>query len=138
VATWLPRICARRSMRCVWSLYTSSTIARRQSVTGAWHDTCTHSTGNLRIAGSLCCPDSFSGRQVCPAVLGSGVNDEDIDGPAPTAHVHCQFCSEWKPADIVEFLDIQEDIDGKDIMIFSCPSCKHTVQSFVVLKYSGD
>lgn len=83
MATWLPRICARRSMRCAWFLHSSSTIARRQSVTGVQHDTCTNSTGNLRVAGSLCCPDSFSGRQVCFTVLGIDLNGKDIDGPAP-------------------------------------------------------
>lgn len=62
------------------------------------------------------------------------MNYEDIYGPAPKAAVYCPSCNEWHQADKVEFLNIEEDIQGRDQMTFTCPSCKYRVKSSVVLK----
>ena len=38
--------------------------------------------------------------------------------------VYCTECAQWIPEDTVEFLNIEEDIQGRDKMTFNCPTCK--------------
>jgi len=37
--------------------------------------------------------------------------------------VYCTECKEWHDEKKVEFLDIEEDIQGADVMTFRCPDC---------------
>jgi hypothetical protein len=38
--------------------------------------------------------------------------------------VHCSTCDEWVDEKEVEFLNIEEDIEGKDLLTFVCHICK--------------
>jgi len=38
--------------------------------------------------------------------------------------VFCRKCREWINEREVEFVDIQEGIEGEDQMTFRCPKCK--------------
>lgn len=38
--------------------------------------------------------------------------------------VKCKECDEWKDEDKTEFVDIEEDLQGRDILTFICPDCK--------------
>lgn len=38
--------------------------------------------------------------------------------------VYCQWCSNWHSTEDVEFLNIEEDIQGNDVMHFRCNSKK--------------
>ncbi len=38
----------------------------------------------------------------------------------------------WVSSESVEFLDIQEDIQGRDVMTFRCPKCGAEHNSYVV------
>lgn len=44
-------------------------------------------------------------------------------GYAPTIKVYCKKCKEWKTETEVEFLNIEEDIQGRDVLTFNCPDC---------------
>ena len=41
--------------------------------------------------------------------------------------VHCKKCPQWIDEEKVEFISIEEDIQGHDVLTFRCPDC-HTVQ----------
>ena len=34
--------------------------------------------------------------------------------------VYCEWCNDWHYTDEVEFLNIEEDIQGRDVMYFEC------------------
>ena len=34
--------------------------------------------------------------------------------------VYCEHCSDWHSTDDVEFLNVEEDIQGRDVMYFMC------------------
>ena len=34
--------------------------------------------------------------------------------------VYCEWCQDWHYTDEVEFLNIEEDIQGRDVMHFEC------------------
>jgi len=38
--------------------------------------------------------------------------------------VYCERCKAWHDEDKVTFVNITEDIQGQDLMTFTCPSCK--------------
>jgi hypothetical protein len=38
--------------------------------------------------------------------------------------VHCSACHSWIDEDMVKFINIEEDIQGADILTFECPHCK--------------
>lgn len=42
----------------------------------------------------------------------------------PTIKVYCKQCKEWMDESKVKFENIEEDIQGKDILYFECPVCK--------------
>lgn len=44
--------------------------------------------------------------------------------------VHCKKCDYWMDERTVEFLNIEEDIQGRDLMTFRCPDCKTVQKSF--------
>jgi|TARA_Y100000296_G_scaffold1608_1_gene1660 hypothetical protein len=47
--------------------------------------------------------------------------------------VWCEDCLEWKDAaNEVSFLNIEEDIYGKDMMTFDCDKCKNENKNFVI------
>ena len=37
--------------------------------------------------------------------------------------VHCSNCPKWIDEKKVEFVDIEEDIQGHDLLTFICPEC---------------
>lgn len=39
-------------------------------------------------------------------------------------NVYCRQCKAWIDEDTVDFLDIEEDFEGRDLMTFRCPTCK--------------
>ena len=39
-------------------------------------------------------------------------------------NVNCTKCRRWVDEDDTEFVDIEEDIQGADILTFKCPHCK--------------
>jgi len=62
-------------------------------------------------------------------------HEDDIYGPAPVGCVKCYSCCfGWAAADSVEFVNIEEDIYGRDVMTFVCPSCQNQVKSLVVVR----
>jgi len=47
--------------------------------------------------------------------------------------VWCEDCLEWKDAgEEVSFVNIEEDIYGKDMMTFECDKCNNQNKNFVV------
>jgi len=48
----------------------------------------------------------------------------------PTSHI--SYNGEWIPLSEVEYVDIEEDISGRDLVTFRKDGVKH--QSFVILK----
>jgi len=44
-------------------------------------------------------------------------------------YVNCTFCKDRYDEKEVKFIDIEEDIQGRDIMTFECPVCKNEVRS---------
>ena len=55
--------------------------------------------------------------------------DEHIEDWRPAIKVMCGKCKDWIPEDETEFLDIEEDIQGADVLTFKCPHCKTTQKS---------
>jgi hypothetical protein len=49
---------------------------------------------------------------------------------SPIVILQCD--STYFPADKVEFLDIHEDISGRDVMTFECPTCGEQHQSLIL------
>ena len=45
--------------------------------------------------------------------------------------VHCAECQNRHSVDEVEFLDVEEDYIGRDIMHFVCPETQQKTQSLV-------
>lgn len=50
---------------------------------------------------------------------------------APKVEVYCEFCKEWHYTDEVEFLDIEEDFEGRDKMTFLCKATNQESKSLV-------
>jgi hypothetical protein len=48
-----------------------------------------------------------------------------------SAMVYCAGCEEKVPVKGVEFLNIEEDIQGRDIMTFKCNLCDETHKGLV-------
>ena len=46
--------------------------------------------------------------------------------------VWCKHCQEFHDVGEVEFLDVEEDITGRDVMSFHCPIADQDSKSFVV------
>ena len=45
----------------------------------------------------------------------------------------CEHCLEWKDDNEVSFIEMKEDLYGKDLLTFACDTCnKETADSFVV------
>lgn len=51
------------------------------------------------------------------------IERDEAFGPAPGSFIYCHNCGERKSVDAVEFLNIQEDVYGVDLMTFRCPDC---------------
>lgn len=43
---------------------------------------------------------------------------------APTIFVMCLQCDDWKRESTVQIEDICEDVSGRDVLTFICPTCK--------------
>lgn len=43
--------------------------------------------------------------------------------------VYCTECKDWQDEKKVEFLNIEEDIQGADVLTFKCPGCGTTQKS---------
>lgn len=43
--------------------------------------------------------------------------------------VYCIFCKAYFDEKKVEFLNIEEDIQGRDVLTFRCPGCGRTSKS---------
>jgi len=46
--------------------------------------------------------------------------------------VHCGECQERKDALKVEFVDIEEDIQGRDILTFKCHDCETQQRAYPI------
>lgn len=46
--------------------------------------------------------------------------------------VVCKHCRQDFHTDSVEFLNIEEDIQGRDLMTFKCPTCHREEKSLVI------
>ena len=47
--------------------------------------------------------------------------------------VWCEHCLGWKDADEVSFIEMKEDVYGKDLLSFACDGCgKDTIDSIVI------
>ena len=44
-------------------------------------------------------------------------------------YVRCKTCDEWIDEDTTEFVNIEEDFQGRDILTFKCPKCKTKSES---------
>ena len=49
--------------------------------------------------------------------------------------VACPTCQVEYKSNKVEFLNIEEDMQGRDLMTFRCPQCKEAVKSFIRIGY---
>jgi len=47
------------------------------------------------------------------------------------AHVTCPKCKEESPVESVEYLDIEENMQGKDVLTFVCPHCNEQVKALI-------
>lgn len=45
--------------------------------------------------------------------------------------VYCSDCAMWFSEDDITFLDIEEDISGRDVLTFICNQCKEEQRSLV-------
>jgi phage FluMu protein Com len=48
----------------------------------------------------------------------------------PPVTVHCKTCDKKIDEAKVEFINIEEDFQGRDWMTFKCPDCKKVGKSF--------
>ena len=46
-----------------------------------------------------------------------------------TIYVRCHKCDDWIDEEKVDFIDIEEDFQGRDVLTFKCPICKVTARS---------
>ena len=46
-------------------------------------------------------------------------------------YVLCRECSEQHLVHTVKFLNVEEDIQGRDVMYFECPETKESTKSLV-------
>ena len=46
--------------------------------------------------------------------------------------VYCSKCKEWVVSKDIEFLDIEEDVSGRDNVTFICNECKTENKSLVI------
>ena len=45
----------------------------------------------------------------------------------------CEHCLEWKDDNEVSFIEMKEDLYGKDLLTFACDTCsRETANSFIV------
>jgi RNase P subunit RPR2 len=42
---------------------------------------------------------------------------------SPKIRVYCKNCEEWMEESLVNFVDICEDMYGRDLLSFDCPKC---------------
>lgn len=56
----------------------------------------------------------------------------DFDGYQPQVVVILTCNKERVPVEFVEFLDVNEDVSGRDIMTFVCPVCGSNHQSLIL------
>lgn len=48
-----------------------------------------------------------------------------------TTFVNCPECKERHPTNQVQFLNIEEDIHGRDLMTYPCPRTKNVTKALV-------
>ena len=48
-----------------------------------------------------------------------------------TNEVYCSHCKEWYTESEVQFLNIEEDMEGRDILTFTCHVCNTQQRSLV-------
>ena len=48
----------------------------------------------------------------------------------PKIKVTCNHCKTKHDEDIIEFVSIEEDIQGRDVVTFVCPICNKTSKSY--------
>lgn len=51
--------------------------------------------------------------------------------------LYCSTCKESKDEEKTEFIDIEENIYGEDVLTFICPDCKKEQKSTVRRKYKS-
>jgi len=44
--------------------------------------------------------------------------------PRGEIKVRCKKCAEWIDENETEFVNIEEDFEGRDVLTFICPQCK--------------
>jgi Zn finger protein HypA/HybF involved in hydrogenase expression len=49
----------------------------------------------------------------------------------PSCEVYCSQCGIWYEEDEIQFLNIEEDISGRDLLTFSCNRCGSIQTSLV-------
>ena len=49
-------------------------------------------------------------------------------------HVYCPLCHEFHAVKGVTFIDIEEDMSGRDKLTFVCPETKEEAKGLVVLQ----
>lgn len=57
---------------------------------------------------------------------------DSLDEFIPPAKVLLMCNKQYHDADKVEFLDISEDISGRDVMTFTCPTCGVSHDSLIL------
>jgi len=48
--------------------------------------------------------------------------------------VYCEWCQDWHYVDEVEVLNVEEDIQGRDVMHYTCPITEQPTKSLVYRK----
>ena len=43
--------------------------------------------------------------------------------------IYCKKCKNYKDEDDVKFINIEEDIQGADVLTFECPDCNYVLKS---------
>lgn len=57
-----------------------------------------------------------------------------MSGYSPQPQVMLRCSNEWSKAKGIEFLNIEEDFYGRDVVTFVCPECGLEHKSLVVLR----
>ena len=58
---------------------------------------------------------------------------EEYFGPARKPRVYCSKCEEWKTDLQTEFINIEENQFGEDLLTFKCKACSKINKSLVVV-----
>lgn len=61
------------------------------------------------------------------------MKNDDYDYYEPTVRVMLPCTEQWADESEVEFMGVQSDVSGRDLLTYRCPSCDEVHESYRVL-----